>query len=344
MILTAIGVLLVLLGVVTLIFHRAGGVSLAVAGVAVAIVGSLDLATDLLAPVALVLVVAGVLAVRTRPGKVLALVGVVVGIAWALGVGQPVPPGAPPVAGDPVEECRDIAFIGVRGSGEAPDAHDGYGAVVGELRDRVAQAASADRATMGDMPLAYPGLGVTSDDWSLGKDLLTGQSLFLGGAAVGADALAARIEQIHATCAGATRIAVVGYSQGALAAHVGLARTSPAALADVAAVALVADPARAEAQPGGPGDPAPGRGVVWLAPDRSALGAEGVQPTLLPGAWRSWCLADDVVCACRGVVSGLASLLLDLDVHTQGYLDAGVIDSVVAGLVEDLGLTGAPGR
>ncbi len=337
------GILLVLVGVLTLMFHRAGGVSLAVAGVAVAIVGSLDLVTDVLAPVALVLLVAGALAVRTRPGKVLALVGAVVGIAWALGVGGPVPQTGPPVAGDPVEECRQIAFIGVRGSGEAPDSRGGYGAVVGALRDRVVQAARTAELTVADMPLAYPALGVTSDDWSLGKDLLTGQSLFLGGAGVGADALAARIELIHATCDGATRIVVVGYSQGALAAHVGLARTDPAALADVAAVALVADPARAEGQPGGPGEPAPGGGVVWLAPDRSALGAEGAEPALLPEAWRSWCLTDDVVCACRGVVPGLASLVLDLDVHTQGYLDADVVSAVAAGLVEDLGIAGDPG-
>ena len=337
MILVPLGLLLVLVGILTLMFHRAGGASMAVAGVLVLIVGSQTPATDLLAPIALVLLVLGVVAVRTRPGKVLVLAGAVVGIGWAVGVAQPPPAPAPQAQGDPVTECGDVAFIGVRGSGEASDAHGGYGEVVGAVRDRLDTALAAEGWELTDLPLAYPALGVMSDDWSLGKDLLAGQSLYLDGAAVGADAVAARIGSVHVTCGAGTRVVVVGFSQGALAAHVGLARTDPAALAVVDAVALVADPARAEGQPGGPGDLPGGMGIVWLAPDRTALGAEGATPALLPEGWRSWCLPDDAVCASRGLVSGLATLVVHREVHTRGYLDAAVLDAIVAGLLTDLG-------
>lgn len=343
MILVPLGLLLVLVGVLTVVFHRAGGVSIAVAGVLVLIVGSQVTATDGLAPVALVLLVLGALAVRTRPGKVLALAGAVVGIGWAVGVAQPPLAPGPQAQGDPVDECGAVAFIGVRGSGEAADAHAGYGGVVGAVRDRLEASLAADGRVLTDLPLAYPALGVTSDRWSLGKDLLTGQSLFLDGAAVGADALAARVSTVHDTCGEATRVVVVGYSQGALVAHVGLARTAPAALASVDAVALIADPARAEGQPGGPREVAAGSGIVWVSPDRSALGEQGVAPALLPEGWRSWCLPDDAVCAWRGPVSGLSSLALRPEVHTQGYTDPAVVESVVAGLLADLvSSTGAP--
>lgn len=336
MIIVGFGLVLVLFGVLTVMFHRRGGVSLFVAGLLVTVIGSQPIPTDILAFIALALLVLGLVALRTAVGKVVLLVGAVVGIGWAIGVSGEVP-SHPAAAPDAVEDCRDVAFLGLRGSGEAGDAHGGYGAVVGAVRDGVAQALEGSGLTFADMPVAYPALGVTSDDWSLGKDLITGQSLFLAGAATGADTLARRIELIHATCGEATRVVVVSYSQGALAAHLGLARTSTDALSVVAAVALMADPLRAHGQPDAPdGAVAPGQGIAWLVPDRAALGLGGESPSLLPDTWRSWCLTDDLVCAWPGAVEAAMSYSERSEAHGSGYLAVPVRDAVVGAVLGDL--------
>jgi hypothetical protein len=168
-------------------------------------------------------------------GLLVVMLGVCLGIAWSVGVGRPsVSAAAPP--SDPVEDCRAVAFVGLRGSGELRDAHLGYGDVVGQMRDAVHDSVIGKGLTFADMPVDYPALAVAGGaDWSLAKDLTamagSGHSLFLDGASVGSDLLASKIKLISTVCGDRTKVVVVGYSQGAMAAHEWLSYATKADLA-----------------------------------------------------------------------------------------------------------------
>lgn len=336
-VLTGLGVVLALLGIVTVMFHRRSGLSVIAAGVLVVVVGSWRIDADLLVFVAMALTVVGLLSGRARLGKILLLGGVVTGIAWAIEVPSGSSSPDNPVV-DPVDACSNVAFVGLRGSGEPLDAHRGYGEVVGRVRDAVALDVRDSGLSFADMPVAYPALGVTSDGWSLAKDVLTGGSQYLAGAGSGADLVAARIESIHAVCGERTRVVVVGYSQGAIAAHLGAARVSAEAAPVVVSVDLVADPMRVTGQQGPDGGVAGGRGVLWSAPDRSAVGPGAEAPTPIPAAWRSWCLPGDLVCAWPGVLSAASAAAEGNHVHSAGYLADEVTAAVADAVLVDLGL------
>ena len=275
--------------------------------------------TDLLPIVAVAVVAVGpvfLAKVRTL-GLLVVMLGVCVGIAWSLGVARaPEATAGPP--SDPVDECRNVAFLGLRGSGEPRDAHLGYGDLVGQMRDAVRASVTGRGLTFADMPVDYPALNVAGGaDWSLVKDLTavsaSGRSLFLDGAKVGAELLASKIRLISIVCGDRTQIVVAGYSQGAMAAHNGLSSLTKAELADVVSVDLIADPLRAA-----------GRTDVLTgnAPRGGGIGVEVgmVDWTIATKGVRSWCLKGDPVCA----YEGHPAALLTLDVHINGYRAAGV--------------------
>lgn len=330
------GVATAVLGVVVLIFSRSQGFRLLLVAAGLLVLSSFDLPADraLLVAVAVAVVALGMAAVRRlRPAALLALLlAVCVGASWALGVAGPVDHGdAPP--SDAVDECRDVAFVGLRGSGEARDAHGGYGEVVGRVRDELAVEVAAAGLTFADMPVDYPALAVESDaDWSLLKDLTLGRgaagSQYLAGADVGAGMLASTLALIRSLCGDRTRAVVVGYSQGAMAAHVGLASADPGALGVVASVDLVADPLRADGTLDDMSGTVPaGQGVGVVATPSVPVPLEGV---------RSWCLDGDAVCAQHGPLDVGAFVLGRMPVHTEGYLTNDLVERIAASAAQDL--------
>jgi hypothetical protein len=230
--------------------------------------------------------------------------------------------GRPPRA-DSVEECRDVAFVGLRGSGEKRDDHDGYGEVVGPMRDRLRRAVLAQGRTFADLPVDYPALAVMGNsDWSLGKDLLlsarTGHSLFLDGAMTGADLAQSQIERIDATCGERTRIVAAGYSQGAMALHLALEQLNPRRAGALVSVDLFADPLRSRGEAGPDGMPtAPGAGVARLVLTGDAADVSRYHP-------RSWCLSNDRVCAGTGALGTLRFVASGFAVHVRGYQKHGI--------------------
>ncbi len=335
--LVPVGVLMAVLGVLVLFFSRRQGAKLLAVAAGLLILSSFHLSADVGVLVAVVIgvVALGLMVMRKfRAFSLLAiLVAVCVGISWALGVSAPVDHGAAPPA-DPVDECRDIAFLGLRGSGEPRDGHRGYGEVVGRVRDILATAASAENLSFADMPVDYPALAVDADaDWSLLKDLLPvasgGSSQYLAGVDAGARRLASTVELIHTLCGGRTRVVVAGYSQGAMAAHQGLATTDPAALSVVVSVDLIADPLRAEGTVDTTTGTTPGgRGVGLVAVAQS--------PSIEVEPVRSWCLEGDVVCSWSGAMDVSAFFLGRLSIHTKGYLAGDILERIAQNERDDL--------
>ena len=314
-----VGILMVVLGILVTFFRPRSGLKLGAVGVVLVMLGSLNPTTDLLPIAAVTAIALGVLVVtklRTL-GLLVVLLGVCLGIAWSLGVARPPEPAAAPPS-DPVDECRAVAFVGLRGSGELRDAHLGYGDLVGQLRDAVHDSVIGKGLTFADMPMDYPALAVAGGaEWSLAKDLTSvaagGRSLFLDGANVGAELMTSKIKLISTVCGARTRVVVAGYSQGAMAAHDGLSMLTKAQLVHVVSVDLIADPLR----PAGQTDALTGH-----APTGKGIGvAVGLyQPTIAKQAVRSWCLQGDPVCT----YVGHPESLLDLDVHIGGYQAADI--------------------
>lgn len=316
-----IGVLVATLAVVVLFFSRRDGLRLGAVAVTVLIVGSLDPSADVALLVAVGLLGVGLLVAFFRRARGLTVVVVLVAVllagSWAVRVGGPVDHGAAPPS-DQVDECRDVAFLGLRGSGEARDAHRGYGDIVGPVRDEVARIAADRGLTFADMPVDYPALAVEGDgEWSLLKDLtassLDGGSLFLSGAALGEGLLTAKLNLIHSLCGGRTDVIVVGYSQGAMVAHGALAELPPEVADLVIGVDLIADPWRAPAtlDPAAPVAP-PGQGIA-----RALLAAPPTSEGLV--AARSWCHEGDPVCDWDGSGGVGRDLLLGGSIHHDAY-------------------------
>src|SRR5665647_2698766 len=189
-------------------------------GAAAVLLGWLDPATYLQPIFGVFALLLGVVLVKraTALGLLAILLAVAIGYGWSIGVSLPPALDAAPPS-DPVDDCRDVAFLGLRGSGEARDAHLGYGDVVGQMRDELRTSVTAAGLTFADIPVDYPALAVAGNaDWSLLKDLTVtsaGQrSLYLEGAVSGAKLLSSKIAHIRSVCGDRTRVVVAGYSQG----------------------------------------------------------------------------------------------------------------------------------
>ena len=316
-----VGVLVATLAVVVLFFSRRDGLRLGVVAVAVLILGSLDPSADVALLVAVALLGVALLVAFFRRARGLTVVVVLVAVllagSWAVRVGGPVDHGVAPPS-DPVDECRDVAFIGLRGSGEARNAYRGYGAIVGPVRDEVAEIAADRGLTFADMPVDYPALAVDGDgEWSLLKDLtasrVDGGSLFLSGATVGEGLLTAKLELIHSLCGGRTGVIVVGYSQGAMVAHGALADLAPEVAELVIGVDLIADPWRPSTtvDPGAQVAP-PGQGIARALLDGPPT-SDGVAVA------RSWCHEGDPVCAWDGSGEVGREVVTGMSIHHDAY-------------------------
>ncbi|MGY0386359.1 fibronectin type III domain-containing protein [Nocardioides sp. WG-D5] len=191
----------------------------------------------------------------------------VVAVPWRGWVEPEVPtrsdPGTPPTTSGP--GCKQLMFLGVRGSGELPYEQngdlwysgweDGLGEPVQGVYNGFAQALSDAGRTGPEVHkvigLRYTAMhvplveGVVGGMVSVG--IATGYSWAAYRASIweGVDRLEQYIEDEIHRCEDAQRYVLVGYSQGALAIHLYLTeRASSKALAKISAVGLVADPAK----------------------------------------------------------------------------------------------------
>ena len=124
------------------------------------------------------------------------------------------------------EDCPDVLFVGIRGSGQEP----GIGPQLTDVYERFIEMLAPPR----DVEVAYHGL-----DYPAGGSLTGGATPYSDSVAVGVRELPAAVEAIGLACEQA-RIVLAGYSQGshviAVADHAFLEQ------ANVDAVVLLANP------------------------------------------------------------------------------------------------------
>ena len=210
-------------------------------------------------------------------------------------VGYTAPPRPAPAAPQPVStsnpgECKAVAAFGLRGSGEAPQgtrvsmffpwtmpeftgAADGFGSYNTSIVDSFEEIESV---AVKRIAIQYQALAVPV----VNPAVLPGE--YNGSIYDGVDKLIARMERESIDCP-TEKFVVVGYSQGALAAHLALrilARTDPQLLERVEGVAFVADPGRQF-------NPAEDwwRSASYESPRTIHLYAPGVVESLSAGVW-----------------------------------------------------------
>jgi hypothetical protein len=176
-----------------------------------------------------------------------------------------VPPPRPPVAAPQLvsetnsSNCKTYAVFGLRGSQESPQGErgffdfkwtkpdfgsetDGFGNFNGQVYEAFDK---YQGGTKKQIPIQYQALPVpvvglfNSSEWVTPGEY--NDSIFDG-----VDKLIARMNKEASDCP-SSKFVIVGYSQGALAAHIALrvlAGTNPEMLANVVGVALIADPGR----------------------------------------------------------------------------------------------------
>lgn len=191
--------------------------------------------------------------------------------------------------GEVTTSCSDdIHFVGARGSGQST----GLGSQVGTLESSLKAHPDTAGLNISTYALDYPAVPVV--------DLFVNKDHFFSSAELGGDDLVSHIEQYVVECPDAL-VVVAGYSQGALATRIGLPALSPAVSDSVAAVILLADPARDHDSPYVQFGTAPlsGDGAFTLT------GATLPHNVTTAGVTRSFCNADDPVCSPSQKVAAL---------------------------------------
>ncbi|HTR73678.1 MAG TPA: cutinase family protein [Solirubrobacterales bacterium] len=209
--------------------------------------------------------------------------------------------------------CTDVAFIGARGSGEAPQGDppqysgpdDGLGSRVGDAYDgflsRLQQFGSSPNVKV--LGVHYRALGTVFDPLKFGTDAYF-ESIYEG-----VEQLQEMIFDEESACPG-EKLVLGGYSQGALVIHIALldlARSAPSALSSshLAAVLLIADPAKVGhgAEELWEGDlESAGGGVqnadgIWTKVPGLPDEDKGPIPSSVVGRTLAICHNHDIVCA-----------------------------------------------
>jgi hypothetical protein len=244
--------------------------------------------------------------VRSRPSG-LALAAVLVLVA-VLALVTASPPAAAPAGAAERRACPDVLVLGARGSGQRAGAGPEVGRLAGRLGD-------VDRVgSVALIPVRY-------DASPFGGPLLDPLG-FERAVRSGAGRLLAQTAREVRRCPAADLV-WAGFSQGALVVRAAMDRVEADEVAAVAAVVLLADPARM------PGD------VVDRGPAASSAGTGPARGRAVPSAWAerttSWCIAGDPVCD-SGADRPLAGLLA----HAQGYRDPAVLAPVVEAVVDSV--------
>lgn len=166
-------------------------------------------------------------------------------IPWVGYVAPPRPPTAPAQPKATASTCKDIAFVGMRGSSETPQGTALDSLTADQMDSRLFGSYVAsiftefdrlDSRTIKAVGIAYP---------ALPAPLKTHINAFADSAYDGVDKLYDILLDEHAKCP-SQKYVLAGYSQGALAVHETLRLISPTSTlaSKIAGVALLADPGR----------------------------------------------------------------------------------------------------
>ena len=214
-------------------------------------------------------------------------------------------------------DCPDLLVVGARGSGQSSSAEvsGGLGPQVAEYYDVIAEELEALGATTRYYSLPYPAVPFA--------DYLTGDPNVFEAVDVGMTSVRLVMSAVANTCGDQTKVALVGYSQGAWAVKLGLGHMREQERHLLAGAVLVADPTF---DPNGGGRTAGG-----FDPLRDGVaGGLGV-PTHAHDRTLSVCLYGDLVCQGGRIDEsgeddfsfGEVVLMLatgGLPIHTDGYL------------------------
>jgi hypothetical protein len=241
--------------------------------------------------------------------------GAAVNVTPWVGWVEPTPPANPtPYVPPSTHDCKDVAFIGVRGSGEAPQGDAISTAtdeqLLGTRVDGIYQRFIERLHKYGGVPtikvmgVPYEALGATNPMNYLDQD-------FFNSIYDGVSLLDGMIQDEVTYCPG-EKIVLAGYSQGALVIHLELKQLSqnePGLITagHLPAVALVADPGKVghgaeetwENDPNLYANYEAGAGVtnadgIWT---KFGMPNEGPLPTSVTGRTLAFCHNHDPVCA-----------------------------------------------
>lgn len=245
------------------------------------------------------------------------------------------------------EPCKDVALVGVKGSGEDPNKQNGVGVTVGTAWSMIEQAVSdLDYAyvaipypaegveVMAPSKLQVTGIaalpvgvaGLVPAALALTSWYKTKLTPFLRSIDAGVGTLDTAIDLRSQGCEDESLV-LVGYSQGAAVIHRYLSRIEDLQDWDVmdriAAVVLISDPDRvpgSREQSFG-GASAGAQGVAYYAGSLKLAPARRDIPTDLADVTVSVCLKRDIVCdfTPRGLVPGFFST--GKRIHTDSYKD-----------------------
>ena len=192
----------------------------------------------------------------------------------------------------PTTDCRKLAFIGVRGTNEAPQGED---PVFGGPADGMGTRLFDTQFALRDEFDAHPGFGIDgtsgiknmavhyfADDHDL-IGLATGE--YFDSIYDGVNQLIAMLNDETSKCAGVTneKFVLAGYSKGALIIHIAMRKlqASNAAMFNrIAGLALIADPAKVS------------RGAEYTLEEFNRQAGSGVGEA--EGLWTQYFVGDDV--------------------------------------------------
>jgi hypothetical protein len=168
-------------------------------------------------------------------------------------------PGAAPAAPDETQ-CRDVLFIGARGSGEAPQGSEPYaaselqnmGSDVGDVEEglegRLASYAQAEHTSelrVRRVALRYPALPTDLQEDAKTANYFSTDATYLDNIWEGVYSLESTLATEEKRCADEEHVVLAGYSSGALVIHLALAEMAGEAAISpsrIAAIVLVSDP------------------------------------------------------------------------------------------------------
>ncbi len=283
---------------------------------------------------------------RLRPATVLAVA--ICGLLATAQLALAAPARNQPAPVQPESACADVAFVGARGSGEAP----GLGATVRDAADRYQNRVGV-RATVETRPVEYPAVSILDADLAV----------YNGSVAQGASAIRAQASSLALRCPN-TRYVLVGYSQGAHAITRFLETIDPNSQLDralterIIGIALFGSPVFAYDPPEqvnrslwGPTPYSFLRQGVYLALNHAPLAERSVlsrQPWVAKS--HSYCIERDVVCQASSPLYRLLNQLFGIEVppssiepHSQ-YRDHYTEDAAgwLAGLTDQALRSGDP--
>ena len=229
--------------------------------------------------------------------------GGVLVVPWIGWVPPPVPPPPPPPPPPADPECFDVVVLGARGSDESPQNtpysswsdETGLGSRVGLATSLFVQRLNELEPTLSvtRRGVRYPALGVKP------LDMLDGD--YIDSIYEGVSAVKSMMREHSGRCP-ATKFVLAGYSQGALAIHLALENLSLSELDAIAAVILIADPAKhsnvqhtlweADNTPAGTG--VSNADGIWT---KAYRGLSPLIPSSLNGRTIEICHNNDAVCA-----------------------------------------------